>query len=136
MKQSIAILLFLALPGVALATRQEGDVLKYDGKGYYTPVFPLEDCKTISKGTNEFHAKWTSNMRGYVAVWEVRSNKLYLVDNAIHRGIPRTYPQRDDSRLPAVSPRVPRLRVIPSSVPSCCRSQSLSRPSLPPRQPY
>lgn len=80
MKQSIAILLFLALPGVALATWQEGDVLKYDGKTYYTPVFPLENCKTLAKGTYEFQPKLSSNMRAYVAMWEVRNFKLYLVD--------------------------------------------------------
>lgn len=79
--RALATVLFVhAFAAIALATWQECDILKYDGDTFYTPVFPLETCKTYTTGTNTFHATSSANCRDYVAVWEVVSNKLYLVN--------------------------------------------------------
>ena len=75
-------------PLTLLATSQEKDILKFDGSEYQITVFPLEESPTrlnesplkVNLRTEPNNSMRSSNYRGYVATWEIKDKKLYLVD--------------------------------------------------------
>jgi hypothetical protein len=82
-KMILATLLFCAA-NASFATFQTGDILKYAGEEFRTPVFPLEGRPFIAEKIISLQSasRWmsTGNYRGYVATWEVQGNELYLVE--------------------------------------------------------
>ncbi len=66
------------------ATFQEGDILIYRNDSLSIPVFPLENYPTIKENEIklmiEQNTHSTGNYRGYVAVWKIEENKLWIVD--------------------------------------------------------
>lgn len=83
MKYTIMLLAILSVASPCSATFQAGDILKYEGGTFRTPVFPLEQFGPVAdkklRLEIEPNTRSTGNYRGYVATWEVQSNKLYLV---------------------------------------------------------
>lgn len=77
------LLAILALASPCSATFQAGDILKYRGEEFRTLVFPLEQFGPVAEKKLRLeiapNTMSTGNYRGYVATWEVQSNKLYLV---------------------------------------------------------
>jgi hypothetical protein len=84
MNKEIILLVILTLTSPCLATFQAGDIVRYEGDVFRTPIFPLEQYGPIAKKEIrleiEPNTMSTGNYRGYVATWEVQSNKLYLVE--------------------------------------------------------
>lgn len=83
MKQLLpTFVLLVCFPAFVGATTQSSECLIYNGRECYTPVYPLESCPTVDE--EELHLQGggvcTSNLRGYVATWEVAENKLWLTD--------------------------------------------------------
>ena len=82
MKYVIMYFAMLALTSPCYATVQTGDIVRYEGATFSTPVFPLEQYAPVAEKQIRLQIKpsthSTANYRGYVATWEVQSNKLYL----------------------------------------------------------
>jgi hypothetical protein len=84
MRMIAVTVLVLLLPLKAFATAQSPDVLLYDGQVFNLFSNPLEslylnererpDFRLDAKGTVS-----TGNWRGYVALWEVKGDRLYLL---------------------------------------------------------
>lgn len=56
-----------------------GEVLLYNGKKYHMTSLPFSDYLDTRKDIILFQYH-TANYRGYFGKWEVRDNKLYLID--------------------------------------------------------
>lgn len=60
-------------------TAQMGEVLLYNGEKYHMTSLPFSDYLKTRKDVILFQYH-TANYRGYFGKWEVRDNKLYLID--------------------------------------------------------
>ncbi len=79
MKKLIATSLLVALPVSAFATAQVGEYLVYQGKTNETYTTPLESYFSKDNPRPEFPMASTACWRGYIGVWRIESNTLYLV---------------------------------------------------------
>jgi hypothetical protein len=82
-KLLIAAVVLSFLPAVAHATAQVPDIVTYEGKKRPLLTNPLESYFKKEDERPNFHTspgvRVTSNWRGYVAMWEVVDDTLYLV---------------------------------------------------------
>ena len=82
MKYVILYFAMLALTSPCYATVQHGDIVRYEGATFSTPVFPLEQFGPVAEKQFRLQIEpntySSANCRGYVATGEVHSNKLYL----------------------------------------------------------
>src|SRR5262249_36872506 len=70
------------------ATAQEGDILLLDGKKYFIYTNPLAPFLSKNPGKlPKSDVVSSNNWRGYVATWEVKSDRLVLVDVGIEHAI-------------------------------------------------
>ena len=63
-------------------TTQVNEKITIDGKEYpliNVPPLP-EDDSIIQSNSNEFYEESTACYRGYVGHWEIKNDKLYLID--------------------------------------------------------
>ena len=63
-------------------TTQVNEKITIDGKEYPLINFPPlpEDDSIIQRNSNELYEKSTACHRGYVGYWEIKNDKLYLID--------------------------------------------------------
>jgi len=83
MKYAIMFFSILVFASTCSATVQTGDIMRYEAAIFRTPVFPLEQYGPVAEKKIRLeimpNTHSSGNYRGYVATWEVQSNKLYLV---------------------------------------------------------
>ena len=78
--------ILLASAVLISATAQEGDILLLDGKRYSIYTNPLEPYLRVNpEKLPKADAFSTANWRGYVAMWQVKDNRLVLTDVQILR---------------------------------------------------
>ena len=61
-------------------TAQVPDEIIYEGETLALLSNPLENYQGPSKAKLKFYPPHTANWRGYVAVWQIQGNQLFLID--------------------------------------------------------
>lgn len=80
MKTQLLSLLALGFMSLdAFATAQIGEILEYEGKREEIYATPLESYFTADKKRPEFPVQSSGCWRGYVGLWSLKDNQLYLV---------------------------------------------------------
>ena len=97
-KRIIVLSVLLMYVVVSFATEQYPDKIIYKGKTYELSIgwghpSPLQVLYIRTNTTSPFHSYSTANYRGHIATWEIRNNRLFLVnvDTRTHRGRTGTY---------------------------------------------
>lgn len=73
-------MLVLLVPGAALATNQQAEVIYLDGQKHWLHTLPLDQYYGPDNPRPNFTAYATFCWRGYVGVWEIKDGVLYLKD--------------------------------------------------------
>jgi len=78
MKKLITACLLTVLPGIVFATAQVGEILVYKGSTNEIYTTPLESFFSEETPRPDFPMPNTACWRGYIGVWQIESNTLYL----------------------------------------------------------
>jgi hypothetical protein len=90
-RPSVLVLIVMAFSLFVSATAQEGDVLFLKGKRYFIYTNPLDGfLDNNPEKLPKSDVVSSSNWRGYVATWDVKDERLVLIDVTILRSVTTT----------------------------------------------